>query len=150
MSGRANVGNKRGRGRAICTIEGCERIVKGRHLCEKHYMRAYRHEGDTAAGAGRYGNGSLASTGYIETRRKGHPLARAHNHVLMHRVVLFDKIGPGPHPCHWCQKPVDWEVGLSETALIVDHVDWDRANNDPDNLVPSCHRCNTGRRKPRA
>lgn len=142
---RARMGNKRGQGRARCSIEGCDRIVKGRHLCEKHYMRAYRHNGDVTAGEGRYGSGYVMSDGYILVTKPGHPLARAKGQVHAHRVVLYDLIGPGPHPCHWCGKSVDWAFGVTTDALVVDHLDDDRANNDPANLVPSCNSCNTSR-----
>lgn len=139
------MGNRRGQGRATCSVEGCGMVVKGRRLCGMHYMRARRHDGDVTAGEGRYGNGYTRSDGYVETRRTGHPLARANGHVLMHRVVLFDAIGPGPHPCHWCFAPVDWRHGVVADALIVDHVDRNRSNNDRANLVPSCNQCNTAR-----
>lgn len=61
-----------------------------------------------------------------------------------HRVVLYDKIGPGPHPCHWCGKPVDWTTnrngGIGQ--LVADHVNDDRGDNRPENIVPSCRGCN--------
>lgn len=69
-------------------------------------------------------------------------------------MVLFDAIGPGEHPCHWCGWPVSWDVVyragsdvLAERweALIADHLDGDRANNDPANLVPSCPYDNSNR-----
>jgi hypothetical protein len=83
----------------------------------------------------------------------GHPLVSPGSQpkVLVHRLVLYNKIGPGPHPCHWCGKPVDWVVGKFQTkgafkdALIADHLDDDGKNNDPSNLVPSCHGCNIHR-----
>lgn len=145
MTTRARTGNKRGQGRATCTINDCTQVVKGRHLCEKHYMRAYRHNGDTSAGEGRFGSGYVTTDGYVLIGRKGHPLARAKGQVLLHRVVLYDDIGPGPHPCHWCDKPVDWTFGVTDDALVVDHVDDDRLNNDRSNLVASCNDCNTSR-----
>ncbi|QAY13973.1 HNH endonuclease [Mycobacterium phage Colt] len=76
-----------------------------------------------------------------------HPLRKIDAHVgrrvAEHRIVLYDKIGPGTHPCHWCGKPVTWGEGLQ-----TDHVDWDRLNNTPDNLVPSCRPCNFNRHNP--
>jgi hypothetical protein len=142
---RANVGRKRGQGRAICSVGECDRIVKGRHLCEMHYMRAYRHGGDVHAGEGRYGAGYEMTDGYILIGAVGHPLARAKGAVKVHRKVLYDAIGPGPHPCHWCGKPVDWTYGVTSDALVVDHLDDRRSNNDLDNLVPSCNTCNSSR-----
>lgn len=59
-----------------------------------------------------------------------------------------DKLGdaPGPHRCRWCESLVDWAHGVDEGALVVDHLDHNRGNNDPSNLVPSCHPCNSVRR----
>lgn len=121
-------------------------LVKGRGLCEKHYMRARRHDGDVTAGEGRYGDGWV-SLGYVRTAKTGHPLARAKGQVQMHRLVLFAVIGYGPHLCHWCRRPVTWSVGLPPFALVVDHLDGDPANNDPANLVGSCQPCNSRRQR---
>lgn len=77
----------------------------------------------------------------------GHPLSHTNGHVFAHRVVLYEAIGPGSHPCHWCGTTVTWSCGkIAPEFLTVDHLDWDRLNNDPDNLVPSCTPCNTLRR----
>lgn len=73
-----------------------------------------------------------------------HPLATACGAVGTHRLVLFDKIGPEPQPCHWCSRPLDWFV-RGARRLIVDHLDNDGCNNDPSNLVPCCMRCNAWR-----
>lgn len=80
-------------------------------------------------------------------RVPGHPLAPPSGVVAVHRLVLFDKIGPGPHPCEWCGIPVDWMPGewTNPGALVADHLDWDTHNNDPANLVPSCRVCNAHR-----
>lgn len=80
---------------------------------------------------------------YKYVKRKYHPLSPPCGVLPEHRVVLYDAIGPGPHPCHWCQKPVDWsDQKTSEGCLVVDHLDNDGLNNALDNLVPSCHHCN--------
>lgn len=79
-------------------------------------------------------------SGYASTTRKGHPVANRSGGVWVHRMVLYDSIGPGPHPCHWCDAPVDWGEGLT-----ADHLNWDRRDNRPCNLVPSCMSCNSTR-----
>lgn len=87
------------------------------------------------------------SSSYRVVVAVGHPLADRTGRVGEQRYVLYEKIGPGPHPCHWCAQSVDWMPGkrTAQGALIVDHLDGQRQNNCPDNLVPSCHRCNVWR-----
>lgn len=63
--------------------------------------------------------------------------------MYVHKVVLYDKLGHGPHLCHWCGRPVRWVKGTAGDALIADHVDGDELNNDPGNLVAACNGCNT-------
>ena len=71
-----------------------------------------------------------------------HPLCPPGRRTHLHRVVLWDKIGPGPHPCHHCGELVNWEPGRTGGGLVADHLDRNKLNNNPDNLVPSCFRCN--------
>lgn len=80
-------------------------------------------------------------------RVPGHPIAPPGGTVAESRLVLYDKIGPGTHPCEWCEKPVTWKPGdrTSADSLFADHLDWNRHNNDPANLVPSCNACNAHR-----
>jgi hypothetical protein len=84
---------------------------------------------------------------YRMVNRPGHPLAPPGGCLPAHRVALYEKIGPGPHPCHWCGKQVEWRVGAGSRpgALVVDHVDGDTKNNEPENLVASCVGCNSTR-----
>lgn len=84
----------------------------------------------------------------VLTMHHEHPLATSGGCLLEHRKVLYEKIGPGPHPCYWLNRygcdnsQLAWG-GLS--GIVVDHLDDDGLNNDPDNLVPSCRGCNTRR-----
>lgn len=82
---------------------------------------------------------------------KGHPIAPPSGIVPVARLVLWDKIGPGPHPCHWCGKAIRWTPGdpYAPDALVADHLDWDATNDAPENLVPSCGPCNGHRRRSR-
>lgn len=83
---------------------------------------------------------------YRMVKAPGHPMASKTGLTLLHRKVLFDKIGPERHPCHWCGEWVEWIAGrLRKGALVVDHLDHDKDNNSPENLVPSCNACNAHR-----
>lgn len=79
---------------------------------------------------------------------RDHPLADSHGRVALSRLRLYDKVGPGVHPCNWCGRRVIWTVGVTPDALITDHLDWDNTNDDPANLVVSCHNCNARRAAP--
>lgn len=81
--------------------------------------------------------------GYRMVKAGDHPLAGRSGVILLHRKLLYDRIGPGRHPCHWCGELVEWRTGrLREGALLVDHVNHDKLDNSPENLVPSCNPCN--------
>lgn len=78
------------------------------------------------------------AAGYLMVRDPDHPTAARGGLVYVHRAVLYDKLGPGAHPCHYCGRLVVWG-----DTLCGDHLDGDKANNDPANLAPCCHGCNT-------
>lgn len=91
------------------------------------------------------GDRRISKQGYVVLRyQHGHPLASHHGELLEHRAVLYAKIGPGSHPCHWCGKLREWG---GAGGIHVDHLDEDKLNNDPENLVPSCKQCNGNRGK---
>lgn len=90
------------------------------------------------------------SVRYRMRKAPGHPLAPPSGTVAISRLVLYEKIGPGPHNCHWCGAHVEWIVGAdvgTTGSLLADHVDWDVENDEPGNLVASCHPCNAHRRQ---
>ena len=95
--------------------------------------------------------GYITNNGYRHVCAKGHPLAnpnQANPRVLQHRLALYDKIGPGPHECHWgCGTMLVWNGtrGSRGDYLEADHIDGDKLNNVKENLVPSCHWCNSVR-----
>lgn len=74
----------------------------------------------------------------------GHPLAFKGRYIPAARLILWEKIGPGEHPCHYCGTIVAWLPGAATAAgaLVADHKDRDGMNDDPDNLVPACQTCN--------
>lgn len=125
-----------------CVVDGCNRVVRSGKatLCNTHYFRQYRH-GSTSAHYHEQAKRVTKGRRYLKRSDPTHPLAMANGQVYTHRAVLFDRIGYGPHACHWCGALLSWG-GKSAGSLVVDHIDGYGDNNDPDNLVASCQRCN--------
>jgi hypothetical protein len=93
-------------------------------------------------------NGYLRATVRDETSPTGfHPLADNRGRTRLHRAVLYDGIGPGPHDCHWCGiGGLRWDAAQSDVDyLTVDHVDHDKVNDMFANLVPTHKWCNDNR-----
>lgn len=109
-----------------------------------HYHRQYRH-GSVEAQANQSGITASHGRRYRLVYVPGHPLAGKNGRAYEHRVVLYDKIGDGPHPCHWCATTLQWTAKGESDCLTVDHLDNRGDNNDPLNLVPSCQQCNGAR-----
>lgn len=130
-----------------CAVSGCSRPPRSpiAGICEVHYYRQRRT--GSVEDPVIVGRSLSKSTGYWIILAKDHPLARLSGHALEHRVVLYNTIGPGWHNCTYCQTPVCWEKHYPEDldALVVDHVDMVKMNNDIANLVPSCFLCNIAR-----
>lgn len=82
---------------------------------------------------------------YVNLYEPSHPLSVGVGVVGAHRAILYSLIGDGQHKCHWCDRPVQWGKGVGPGVLVVDHLDGDHRNNEPANLVPSCHTCNITR-----
>jgi hypothetical protein len=85
--------------------------------------------------------------------KEPHPMGRKPStngrvYAWEHRILLFDAIGWGPHPCHWCTKAIDWKEGATGVdELTVDHLNGVEKDNRLANLVPSCRGCNAHRRR---
>lgn len=132
---------------ATCATDGCDSPPRspGSKLCAKCYHRQYRH-GDVTKTAARTDITASAGRRYKTVHRPDHPLAFANGNAYVHRVVLYDKIGPGSHPCHWCGKTVRWEATRGDSdCLNTDHLNGIGDDNHADNLVPSCTGCNNAR-----
>jgi 5-methylcytosine-specific restriction endonuclease McrA len=49
-----------------------------------------------------------------------------------------------PHKCAYCGKPIEADSDISgATTLVIHHLDGDRKNNDPKNLVAMHRGCHT-------
>ena len=131
-----------------CSVAGCERPHKGLGYCGMHYQRVVAHGDPGGPERLLAPDGSTWKVGRYSVRRAAsHPVAAASGLAYVHRIVLFDAIGPGAHPCWGCARQVSWDRTYpgDELALVVDHIDRDPSNNAVENLRPSCQSCNSGR-----
>lgn len=126
----------------ICQVVGCGQAVHGRGFCSRHYKRWQKRgeAGGAALERRPNGEGTTHSDGYWRLYLPTHPLADGTGTVLRHRLMLFEKLAGRDARCHWCDAPVAWG-----STLMTDHLDFDRANDDPANLVPVCASCNSSR-----
>lgn len=140
-----------------CKLKSCDRLSKSLGLCNTHYLR-WQRKGDVLEDVPinhknlHYEGGMTRLTenprAYIRVAIPGHPLGDGEGRVMIHRAVLYNRIGPGVHPCHWCSTPLIWKMHNEATtkgSLLADHVDGDTLNHDSENLVPACSRCNSMR-----
>lgn len=129
-----------------CVVDGCERRHHARSYCCMHSNRLRRGTDLHAPPTRASGEGTINVHGRLIMFRPEHPLANAKGCVINARLVLFAKIGYGPHRCHWCTAHVLWRIEDVNLRLEADHVDGDKLNDDPANIVPSCKACNIGRK----
>lgn len=150
----------------LCATEGCQRRVRARSAktCTKCYASLAKQRAGVcqvhkcAAPATRVGAGLceahykrvrrlgtfdltprvelMVKGGYLIVKDEAHPLTQANGWVAQHRAVAYQKYGEGPHPCHWCGAVHEW------SDLVVDHLNEQKADNAPGNLVVACNPCN--------
>ena len=121
-----------------CAVTGCEKRRRSlsADYCEAHYVRLRR----TGTLEKPRRDRATTEAGYVLLKRPDHPLSTTAGWVSEHRMVLFDQIGAGPHFCHWCATgPLEWP------DIVVDHLNEQKDDNRPDNLVPACNACNRAR-----
>lgn len=109
-------------------------------MCEKHYCRIVRRGVGPERAAFKYRY--VKSEGYAVIVEPGHPLADKAGRLYEHRAVLHAKHNHGAEgcpPCYWCAATLTWKT------LVVDHLNEQKMDNRPENLVPACNRCNRAR-----
>ncbi|MEU6342216.1 hypothetical protein ABZ883_14890 [Streptomyces sp. NPDC046977] len=113
--------------------------------CGSEYSRVPAHIGKYCSSQCRYAaQRKPDQAGRRMVHAPGHPLVVTSPYLPASRVLLYEAIGPGTHPCHHCKEPVTWRPG-DQTApgvLVVDHLDRDPMNDALGNLAPSCQTCN--------
>lgn len=140
--------------RQVCAFDGCAKWVESHGWCATHWRRIQKH-GDVTivlrGGKPRSGRRYVMKNGYINVYAPEHPLVanRKSGQVLEHRIVLYDTIGAGSHPCHSCGRTVSWFAESAKDRLEVDHLDGVRSNNSPENLAATCPKCNDGQSRRR-
>lgn len=125
------------------TKKNDEVTIHYRKYCKPHCNRlAHNKDLGTAniKDKSKSGLGNVTAKGYRKHYNPTHPLANKNGTVLEHRAVLYSELGSGRQNCHWCNDSLKWNVDLT-----VDHIDFDKLNNDKDNLVASCQSCNSRR-----
>ena len=120
-----------------CKVTGCSgratRVSAG--MCERHYC-CVRRTGSTRPKLPRI---RKLHGGYVRMRKPGHALADSAGGMYAHRYVAYEThSGECPH-CFWCSARLDWSVA------VVDHLNEDKTDNRPENLVVSCNGCNRAR-----
>lgn len=84
-------------------------------------------------------------SGYVKYIGFEHPATTPCGVTNEHRIVLWDKLNGQDVPCHWCGKQLFWTTDDYHSRLVADHVNTVKNDNRPENLVPSCQKCNITR-----
>lgn len=125
-----------------CRSVGCSgkvvfRIDAG--LCERCYCHIRRTGQSWTDPGPRTYKRTMRPDGYVVVRTPGHPLARADGALSEHRRVAYDVRAGVCEPCYWCRTPLSWD------DAVIDHLNENRSDNRPENLVVSCNDCNRAR-----
>ncbi len=119
----------------VCNTPNCGKLVDRPTygLCEACYYQQ-RRTGSVVRQGVKFR--AVKKDGYVRLILPQHPLAISAGYVLEHRKVLYDRYGPGVHPCFWCGNTLEWK------DIVGDHLNEIKEDNSPENLVISCNKCN--------
>lgn len=109
-------------------------------LCEKHYAR-FKRTGSTDLVSKDRPETKKHSSGYTLRLHPNHKLSSG-GYVYEHRLVFYEHQGDGPFVCNWCNCDLNW------SNIEIDHINSVKDDNRIENLVASCHPCNTKRGTP--
>jgi hypothetical protein len=122
-----------------CSTEGCEKKANRKNgLCEACYCYAWR-TGRARDPKRKPYKMKTTAAGYRVLRVPGHPLANSNGDVSHHRLVAFATHSGICPPCYWCGSLLEWE------GTHIDHLNDQKSDNRPENLVVSCPNCNRAR-----
>lgn len=125
----------------VCKVIGCRGLaVREKYtVCEAHYCMHRR----TGSYEGKIRNHRVTDGKYVRIIGKGsgdHPIASKKSKILYeHRMVAYDSRNGICEPCFWCGTKLDWE------NCVIDHLNEDKHDNRPDNLLIACTNCNRAR-----
>jgi hypothetical protein len=124
---------------AICSASGCSNRQKNTRLrlCSKHEARLRR--GGKLERRRVEVLRRVDKRGYVMLKRPQHVLADRDGWCYEHRLVAYEACKGEEQRCYWCATPAPWATN------VIDHLDEDRGNNDPSNLVVACNGCNRAR-----
>lgn len=125
----------------ICKINGCNGLATRDKftVCEAHYCM-FRRNGNYN---GKYKSPTAKQGNYIRVNgkeAKKHYMATDKSGLLYeHRMVAYDVRNGICEPCFWCGIELDWK------SCVIDHLNEDKHDNSPENLLISCVKCNRAR-----
>ncbi len=135
-----------------CTYTGCEGVARTRGWCALHYARWKKHKDPSVVllhvtpFTGAAEGTRLRIKAYWRVKIPNHPMADKKGWVIEHRMLMYDRFGPGPHPCWCCCEELKWEPfargASTKGKIVINHLNEDGHDNRMKNLVFSCVECN--------